>query len=135
MGVDIGGTSVRALVTDAGGRVLGYQRFARVSRRSLWQVLNDCLNAVLAESAVAHVEAAVIGAERVILAGGLLAPNASHCQQPNALRAMVEESLGGCKYASYPVVGACWAAGRARGIELDKVDLLNALEMRSDSRR
>ena len=62
LGVDIGGTSVRSLVTDAGGRVLGYQRFARVSRRSLWQVLNDCLNAVLAESAVAHVEAAVIGA-------------------------------------------------------------------------
>ncbi|EFT11554.1 hypothetical protein HMPREF9620_02291 [Cutibacterium acnes HL037PA1] len=77
-----------------------------------------------------------VGAEHVILAGGLLAPNTSHNhQRPNTLRAMMEDSLGECPYASHPVVGACWAAGRLRGVELHKVDLMNALEVRSDSRR
>ena len=77
-----------------------------------------------------------VGAEHVILAGGLLAPNTSHNhQRPNTLRAMMEDSLGECPYASHPVVGACWAAGRLRGVELHKVDLMNALEIRSDSRR
>ncbi|MCU7487244.1 putative N-acetylglucosamine kinase [Cutibacterium acnes 19B1] len=77
-----------------------------------------------------------VGAEHVILAGGLLAPSTSHkYQRPNTLRAMVEDSLGGCTYASHPVVGACWAAGRLRGVELHNVDMMNALEICSDSRR
>ncbi|NDU78602.1 N-acetylglucosamine kinase, partial [Actinomadura sp. DSM 109109] len=59
LGVDIGGTSVRSLVTDASGKILGYQRIARVSCESLWQAINDCLGAVLAQSSVVHVEAAV----------------------------------------------------------------------------
>ena len=62
LGVDIGGTSVRSLVTDAGGKILGYQRIARVSHESLWQAINDCLGTVLAQSSVVHVEAAVVGA-------------------------------------------------------------------------
>ena len=62
LGVDIGGTSVRSLVTDASGKILGYQRIARVSCESLWQAINDCLGAVLAQSSVVHVEAAVVGA-------------------------------------------------------------------------
>ncbi|PGF59759.1 N-acetylglucosamine kinase [Cutibacterium acnes] len=310
LGVDIGGTNVRSLVTDASGKILGYQRIARVSCESLWQAINDCLGAVLAQSSVVHVEAAVVGAagagpagnqyvcrsvekafgavgldvtpqvvtdieiaywsaaalgdgsilvagtgaiagrfsewrcvdrrdgagwllgdhgsgywigrkalraaaadldrrgpstaitrgvvealglshgctvqdligqtkelrpadvasfaqivlsaqddkiasiilaagaselvttvrsvgaEHVILAGGLLAPSTSHkYQRPNTLRAMVEDSLGGCTYASHPVVGACWAAGRLRGVELHNVDMMNALEICSDSRR
>ena len=310
LGVDIGGTSVRSLVTDAGGKILGYQRIARVSHESLWQAINDCLGTVLAQSSVVHVEAAVVGAagagptgnhdvcqsvekafravgldvtpqvvtdieiaywsaavlgdgsilvagtgaiagrfsewrcvdrrdgagwllgdhgsgywigrkalraaaadldrrgpsttitrgvvealglpadctvqdligetkelqpaavasfarvvlsahddktaslilaaaaaelvttvtslgtDHVILAGGLLAPDTSrNCRQPNTLRRIVEESLGGCTYASYPVVGACWAAGRSRGVELHKHDLMNALELRSGARR
>ena len=36
LGVDIGGTSVRSLVTDASGKILGYRRIARVSCESLW---------------------------------------------------------------------------------------------------
>lgn len=310
LGVDIGGTSVRSLVTNAGGRILGYQHVARISRPSLWQALNDCLSALLTESAVQHVEAVIVGAagagpegnryirhnvekafraagldviprvvtdieiaywsattsgdgsilvagtgaiagrfsewrwvdrrdgagwllgdhgsgywigrkalraaaadldgrgpstaitrgvvealglpadctvqdligetkelqpaavasfarvvlsahddktaslilaaaaaelvttvtslgtDHVILAGGLLAPDTSrNCRQPNTLRRIVEESLGGCTYASYPVVGACWAAGRSRGVELHKHDLMNALELRSGARR
>ena len=62
LGVDIGGTSVRSLVTDASGKILGYRRIARVSCESLWQAINDCLGAVLAQSSVVHVEAAVVGA-------------------------------------------------------------------------
>src|SRR5260363_438689 len=61
LGVDIGGTSVRSLVTDSSGKILGYQRISRVSCESLWQAINDCLGAVLAQSSVVHVEADVVG--------------------------------------------------------------------------
>ena len=304
LGVDIGGTSVRSLVTDADGTILGYQRAARISRPTLSQALNDCLTALLTESAVGRVEAAVVGAagagpagnrhvrdsveeafrtaglrvaprvatdieiaywsaatsgdgsilaagtgaiagrfsewhwvdrrdgagwllgdhgsgywigrkalraaaadldgrgphttstsevvnalglpagcslqdliaetkelrpsdvagfapivlsasddetasfivacaaselratvktlsaNRVILAGGLFAPRIDHNGvRPNPLRSIVEQSLGGCMYASHPVVGACWEAGRSKGLDLPKHEITSQLEM------
>ena len=71
-----------------------------------------------------------LSANRVILAGGLFAPRIDHNGvRPNPLRSIVEQSLGGCMYASHPVVGACWEAGRSKGLDLPKHEITSQLEM------
>lgn len=59
--------------------------------------------------------ARAVGDGEVVLAGGLLAGG--------ALRERVEQQLGGCSYAEFPVVGACAMAAEVAGAPLDRAAL------------
>lgn len=98
--------------------------WARFAGIALNAAASDAVAAALVDEAAAALLGTLASARAddtgdVILAGGLLASG--------PLRGRLQAAYPGCRYAPFPVVGACAAAAAAVGIDLDRQALTDAL--------